>query len=161
MNMSSDPAVHSTRARAALDDPVARELLSSRIPARLAYSWRDGTPRVVPIWFHWDGAEIVMATPPGAPKLKALDDGVPVAVTIDSDEWPYKVLSVRGRAQVSKVAGVCAEYAKAAERYFGPDQGAAWVSRFPPEVEMWRIAVAPEQVRILDFRTRFPSAMPI
>lgn len=35
------------------------------------------------------------------------------------------------------------------------------MSRFPPEVEMWRIAVAPEQVRILDFRTRFPSAMPI
>ena len=40
---------------ALLDDPVAQTLLQSTIPARLAYSWTDGTPRVVPIWFHWTG----------------------------------------------------------------------------------------------------------
>ena len=32
-----------------LSDPVAQDLLTSRIPARLAYCWKDGTPRVVPI----------------------------------------------------------------------------------------------------------------
>ena len=37
---------------ALLNDPVARRLLNSTIPARLAYSWTDGTPRVVPIWFE-------------------------------------------------------------------------------------------------------------
>jgi hypothetical protein len=31
-----------------LQDPVAQELLASRIPARLAYVWTDGTPRVSP-----------------------------------------------------------------------------------------------------------------
>lgn len=46
-----------------LNDPVAQELLHSTIPARLAYVWRDGTPRVVPIWFHWNGAELVLGTP--------------------------------------------------------------------------------------------------
>ncbi len=30
-------------------DPVAQQLLQSTIPARLAYTWRDGTPRVVPM----------------------------------------------------------------------------------------------------------------
>jgi hypothetical protein len=35
-----------------LDDPVAEKLLRSAIPARLAYTWMDGTPRVVPVWFH-------------------------------------------------------------------------------------------------------------
>lgn len=35
-----------------LQHPVAIELLQSNIPARLAYIWTDGTPRVVPIWFH-------------------------------------------------------------------------------------------------------------
>ena len=49
-----------------LEDPVAKELLKSTIPARLAYNWTDGTPRVVPIWFHWDGKEIVMGSPPRA-----------------------------------------------------------------------------------------------
>ena len=35
-----------------LEDPVATALLDSAIPARLAYTWMDGSPRVVPIWFH-------------------------------------------------------------------------------------------------------------
>ena len=44
---------------ALLHHPVAQELLHSTNPARLAYSWHDGTPRVVPIWFHWTGQEVV------------------------------------------------------------------------------------------------------
>ena len=46
-----------------MDDPIAQELLRSTIPARLAYIWLDGTPRVVPIWFHWTGREFVLGTP--------------------------------------------------------------------------------------------------
>src|SRR6516165_2903445 len=45
-----------------LEHPVARELLASNIPARIAYVWTDGTPRVTPIWFHWDGGELVLGT---------------------------------------------------------------------------------------------------
>ena len=52
-----------------LNDPVAQELLHSTNLARLAYTWRDGTPRVVPIWFHWDGEAIVLGSPPNAPKV--------------------------------------------------------------------------------------------
>jgi nitroimidazol reductase NimA-like FMN-containing flavoprotein (pyridoxamine 5'-phosphate oxidase superfamily) len=55
-----------------LDDPVAQELLHSTNLARLAYVWRDGTPRVVPIWFHWDGQMIVLGSPPNAPKVNVL-----------------------------------------------------------------------------------------
>src|SRR4051812_6671917 len=76
---------------AALADPVAQHLLTSRQLARLAYSWTDGTPRVVPIWFHWNGAEVVMGTPVRAPKLAALPVHPEVAVTIDDEgSWPYK-----------------------------------------------------------------------
>ncbi len=35
-----------------LQEAVAQELLQSKSPAHLAYVWRDGTPRVVPIGFH-------------------------------------------------------------------------------------------------------------
>jgi nitroimidazol reductase NimA-like FMN-containing flavoprotein (pyridoxamine 5'-phosphate oxidase superfamily) len=52
-----------------LQHPAAQELLQSKIPARLAYVWTDGTPRVVPIWFHWSGNELVMETP--SPKSTA------------------------------------------------------------------------------------------
>lgn len=144
---------------ACLADPVAQELLASAVPARLAYSWKDGTPRVVPIWFHWDGERVVFGTPPRAPKLHALDDGAAVAVTIDSNEWPYHVLSIRGTANVERVDGVVPEYAAAAKRYFGEQQGTAWVEQFPPDMQMWRIAVTPTWANVLDFETRFPSAL--
>jgi hypothetical protein len=42
---------------ALLQQPASRELLQSKIPARLAYIATDGTPRVIPIWFHWNGTE--------------------------------------------------------------------------------------------------------
>src|SRR6202048_1199987 len=102
-----------------LQDPVARELLQSKIPARLAYVWMDGTPRVVPIWFHWTGSEFVMGTPPKAPKLKALAKNPKVSLTIDDNTFPHKVLLIRGTAQLKPVEGIVPEYIAAAERYFG------------------------------------------
>ena len=90
---------------ALLNEPIAKELLQSKIPARLAYAWPDGTMRVVPIWFHWDGKEIIMATPLTAPKTKALVKNPNVALTIDTDMWPHKVLQIRGTARVETVDG--------------------------------------------------------
>ena len=143
-----------------LDDPIAQELLRSTTPARLAYIWRDGTPRVIPIWFHWNGQDVVLGTPTKAPKVRALSANPNVALTIDSNAWPYKVLQIRGTARVETVVGVVPEYAQAAERYFGAEQGRAWVEQvsqmFP---RMARVAVTPNWVAILDFERRFPSAI--
>jgi hypothetical protein len=142
-----------------LQDPLAQELLASRIPARLAYVWPDGTPRVVSLWFHWDGTDIVMATLPGAPKLTALKTGDRVALTIDTDAPPHHVLSIRGTAEVTRPEGVVAEYVKAAVRYLGKPQGEAYTASLPPDIRMGRIAVRPDRVVLLDFETRFPTAL--
>ena len=144
-----------------LNDQVAQELLTSATLARLAYSWTDGTPRVVPIWFHWTGTEVVMGTFPRAPKLKALGSGAPVALTIDGTSFPYRVLLLRGLAVVTHADGVTPEYAQAAVRYFGPEQGKAWVEQVKAMNlgGMARISVVPTYARILDFQTRFPSAL--
>src|SRR5437868_1211133 len=95
---------------ALLNDPIAQELLRSTIPARLAYVWLDGTPRVVPIWFHWTGREFVLGTPPKAPKLKALLKNPKVALMIDDNTFPHKVLSVRGTATVEMTDDIVLEY---------------------------------------------------
>jgi PPOX class probable F420-dependent enzyme len=143
-----------------LNDPVAEELLQSSLPAHLAYVWTDGTPRVVPLWFHWNGEEIVFGTPPQSPKVKALTQNPRVAVTIDGYSWPYRVLQVRGTARVKIVEGVVPEYAVAAERYFGPDHGKAWIEQISGMFsQMARVSVSPEWVAILDFEKRFPSAI--
>jgi hypothetical protein len=143
-----------------LQHPASQELLQSKIPARLAYVWTDGTPRVIPIWFHWNGREIVMATPSKAPKLKALAKNPKVSLTIDDNTFPHKVLLIRGTARLEPVNGIVPEYAKAAERYFGPEQGAGWVNHLRTMISsMVRITIAPEWVGLLDFQTRFPSAL--
>jgi PPOX class probable F420-dependent enzyme len=145
-----------------LQQAAAKELLQSKIPARLAYVWTDGTPRVIPIWFHWDGREFVMGTPPKAPKLKALARNPKVSLTIDDNNFPHKVLLVRGTAKLQPVDGVVPEYALAAERYFGDQQGKAWVTQLSGMVQsMVRISITPEWVGLLDFQTRFPSALGI
>jgi nitroimidazol reductase NimA-like FMN-containing flavoprotein (pyridoxamine 5'-phosphate oxidase superfamily) len=143
-----------------LQHPAAQEMLHSKIPARLAYVWTDGTPRVVPIWFHWNGREIVMATPPRAPKLKALRKNPKVSLTIDENDFPQKVLSIRGTARLEAVEGIAAEYAAAADRYFDPKQAEAWLGQLRTLISSQvRIIVTPEWVGLLDFETRFPSAI--
>jgi|SRR5438128_7327248 len=145
-----------------LEHPVSKELLRSTIPARLAYVWTDGTPRVVPIWFHWNGTEFVLGTPTKAPKLKALAKNPKVALTIDSNTFPHQVLLVRGNARFESIAGIVPEYAAAAERYFGSQQGQAWVKQLSSMIaDMARISITPEWVGLLDFQTRFPSALPL
>jgi len=143
-----------------LQHPASQELLHSKIPARLAYVWTDGTPRVIPIWFHWNGREIVMATPPKAPKLKALAKNPKVSLTIDDNTFPHKVLLIRGTARLQPVDGIAAEYVACADRYFGPEQGRAWVNQLRSMISsMVRITITPEWVGLLDFQTRFPSAL--
>jgi len=143
-----------------LQNSASKELLESKIPARLAYVWTDGTPRVIPIWFHWNGTELVLASPTKAPKLKALAKNPKVALTIDDNVFPHKVLLIRGSARLQTVDGIVPEYAIAAERYFGREQGQAWVEKLRALIsDMVRITVTPEWVGLLDFQTRFPSAL--
>lgn len=146
---------------AVLDDAVAVELLSSAEPARLAYTWTDGTPRVVPIWFHWDGQRLVFGSPADAPKVAVLRERPDVAVTIDrASQFPYKVLLLRGTADVRDVDGLVPEYVSSAHRYFGEEQGAAWVEMVGQlGVRMVSVSVTPTWARVLDFETRFPSAL--
>jgi hypothetical protein len=145
-----------------LQHPASQALLHSKIPARLAYVWTDGTPRVVPIWYHWNGQAFVLGTPDKAPKLKALRKNPKVALTIDDNTFPHQVLLVRGTARLEPVNGIVPEYALAADRYFGEQQGKAWVAQLASMVQqMVRITIAPEWVGLLDFQTRFPSALPL
>src|SRR5688572_4018561 len=111
---------------ALLQEPVAQELLQSVRPARLAYTWTDGTPRVIPINFYWNGRELVLHTLATAPKVRALRRNPAVAVTIDTDTLPAKVLLVRGTATLVPLAEGDAELVRATERYLGTEGAAAW-----------------------------------
>jgi len=145
---------------ALLQDPVAKRLLQSPVPARLAYVWTDGTPRVVPIGFHWNGSEVVLGTPPDAPKLKVVKNGTTVALSIDTTTPPYKVLQIRGTVRTDLVEGIAPEYEALTIRNLGEEQGRAWLETLRPLCpRMARIFVIPQWVAVLDFESRFPSAL--
>jgi hypothetical protein len=149
-----------------LDTPAARELLQSRIPARLAFVWPDGTPRVVPTWFHWNGSELVMATYTAGPHIRhpaarvaALRRNPAVALTIDTEGEPTVCLTIRGHARIDEVDGLAPEYVAAAHRYLGEEAAAMVAQMDQPGTVQARIAVTPSWVGLIDFRTRLPSPL--
>jgi hypothetical protein len=153
---------------ALLDTDLAQELLHAPIPARLAFVWTDGTPRVVPTWFHWTGEEVVMVTFTAGPaigirhaasRLAALRSNPTVALTIDTDDFPPRSLSIRGQARITEVDGIAPEYAAAAHRYLGDEAAAATLATLDqPGTAQARITVRPTWVGLLDFVTRLPDA---
>jgi hypothetical protein len=145
-----------------LNDPVAQRLLQAPIPAQLAYTWTDGTPRVLPIGFHWDGQRLIIGTPPDAPKMKALARNPRVALTINTYEFPYKVLYIRGSLTFRVMDEIVPEYILMTQRVLGPG-AEGWLQQvramLPAMGGMARLEVTPEWVGILDFEQRFPSAI--
>lgn len=148
--------------RAAMADPVAQRLVGSANPARLAYVARDGTPRVVPVGFHWDGASFVVGTAPKAAKVSALRTNPAVALTVDTSPptWPPNVLLVRGTATVSMVEGAFPEYVAGSRKAIPAEEFASWESGVRAMYDqMARIDITPTWVRIHDFDTRLPQAV--
>lgn len=154
--------VTSDEIRAAMEDPVAQRLLDSANPARLAYLARDGTPRVVPVGFHWNGTTIVIGTVPTSAKVAALKENPSVALTIDTSPptWPPNVLLVRGTATVALVGGVFPEYIAGARKLIPAEEFANWEAGVHALYdEMARIDIAPAWVKTHDFETRIPQAV--
>ena len=141
-----------------LDSPIARELLDSTIPARLAFVGPSGAPHVAPIWFVWNGQAFIMSSIAGSAKHIALENEPRIELTIDSDTPPYRALRARGVANLQVVDGVVAEYVEAAHRYYGQATGDRWIRMMRGFTDsMVRIELVPEWVEVADFAERFPD----
>jgi nitroimidazol reductase NimA-like FMN-containing flavoprotein (pyridoxamine 5'-phosphate oxidase superfamily) len=92
-----------------LNRPISQELLARDL-TRLAYVARDGTPRSIPIGFTWNGSAIVMCTAKNAAKVRAPRHNPAVALTIDTEVHPPRILLIRGRAELDVVEGIPEEY---------------------------------------------------
>ena len=152
---------------ALLETETAQRLLAAPIPARMALIAPDGTPRIVPSWFHWTGAELVMPTYIAGPQIgirhpaarvAALRARPDVAVSIDTETFPPQSLTLRGRVEITEVDGLTHEYAAAARRYLGEEAAAGMLAGMDqPGTVQARIALRPAWVGLLDFVTRMPS----
>jgi general stress protein 26 len=141
-----------------LNRPHSKELLARDV-ARLAYVAKDGTPRAVPIAFTWNGAEIVMCTARNAPKLASLRRNPAVALTIDTEVHPPKILLIRGRAELDVVDGIPEEYLRMNGSYqMTAEQRVEWEAEVRSLYDgMVRVVVTPTWVKLIDFETTLPT----
>jgi hypothetical protein len=141
-----------------LNRPISQELLARDL-ARVAYVAKDGTPRNLPIGFTWNGSEIVMCTATNAPKLAALRQNPMVALTIDTEVHPPKLLLIRGRAELDVVEGIPDEYLQMnGALVMTPEQRVEWEAGVRSLYDaMVRIVVTPTWAKLIDFETTLPS----
>jgi len=143
-----------------LNRPLSQELLGRDL-TRLAYVAKDGTPRNVPIAFTWNGSQIVMCTAKNAPKLPSLRQNPQVALTIDTEVHPPKILLIRGSAELDVVEGIPEEYLRMNGSYeMTPEQRVEWEAEVRSLYDgMVRVVVTPTWVKLIDFETTLPSAV--
>ena len=143
-----------------LNRPISQELLARDL-TRLAYVAKDGTPRSIPIGFTWNGSAIVMCTAKNAAKVRALRHNPAVALTIDTEVHPPKILLIRGQAQLDVVDGIPEEYLEMNGSYqMTPEQRVEWESEVRSLYDgMVRIVVVPTWAKLIDFETTLPSAV--
>lgn len=142
-----------------LNRPLSQELLARGL-TRLAYVAKDGTPRAVPMGFTWNGTELVMCTTKNAPKIHSLRNNPMVALTIDTEAHPPKILLLRGRVELDETDGIPEEFLKMnGTTTMTPEQRFGWEAEVRSLYHdgMTRIVVTPAWAKLIDFETTLPS----
>ncbi|MEW1860609.1 pyridoxamine 5'-phosphate oxidase family protein [Streptomyces sp. NPDC088194] len=132
----------------------AAELLDAASSGHLAYTAKDGTPRVVLVGIYWTGEQFVISTAATAPKVAALQAHPTVALAVDAGGTPdqARALSVRGRVDVRIVDGVVEEYLAAARKSMDAEAAAQFEQNCRDLYDrMARIAITPTWARYYDF----------
>lgn len=141
-----------------LSRPISQELLARDL-TRLAYVAKDGTPRTIPIAFTWNGSQIVLCTSKNAPKLHSLRHNPAVALTIDTEVHPPRILLIRGHAELDVVDGIPEEYLQMNGSYtMTAQQRVEWEAEVRSLYDgMVRIVITPTWAKLIDFETTLPT----
>ena len=144
-----------------LGRPYSQELLARDL-LRMAYVAADGTPRNIPIAFTWNGSQIVLCTTKNAPKLPSLRANPQVALTIDTEVHPPKILLLRGSAELDPVDDIPEEFLQMNGTYeMTAEQRVEWEAEVRSLYHdgMVRIVITPTWAKLIDFETTLPSAV--
>jgi PPOX class probable F420-dependent enzyme len=118
--------------------PSAVEFLASgtRI-GQLATASLAGTPHVAPVWFLVDDDELVFTTARDTVKGRNLRANARAALSVDSEEFPYSFVVVRGPVQVRQHAPDLLQWTtRVAERYVPAGRADEYGRRNAVEEEM-------------------------
>jgi PPOX class probable F420-dependent enzyme len=113
------------------------DLTEKKALAQLATLMPDGSPHVAPVWFEYDGKNILINTAKGRVKDKNMRHDPRVGIDILDPDNPFRHLSIRGRVVEITEKGADEQIDKLSKKYTGQDK---YQYRGPGEVRvMYRI----------------------
>ena len=90
--------------------------------AHLATIMPDGTPQVTPVWFDYADGKIRINSKKGRVKVRNMQEGAPVALSILDPDNPYRYIQIRGRVGQVTEEGAWAHINSLAKKYLGKDK---------------------------------------
>lgn len=107
-------------------------------------------PLAAPIWYDYDpSVGVWVLTEPGSKKGRALDKAGRFSLVAQSEEMPYKYVSVEGPVVEVRPADQDADSRPMAHRYFGKEFGDAYVESSGNQSSVY--VMAPERWLTLDY----------
>jgi PPOX class probable F420-dependent enzyme len=122
-----------------------KDLLQQPAFASLATIMPDGGPHVSPVWFEYDGENIIINSAKGRVKDRNMRSNPHVAISIMDPKNPYRYLGIRGRVTEITEIQADAHIDKLAKKYLNLDK---YPSRTPGEVRVM-YKVKPEGVHTM------------
>ena len=98
------------------------DLTKKKAFAQLATLMPDGSPHVSPVWFEYDGKNILINSAKGRVKDKNMRRDPRVGIDILDPDNPYRHLSIRGRVVDITEKGADEHIDKLAKKYIGQDK---------------------------------------
>ena len=130
-------------------DPRAADLLGRPIVGQLGFVGLDGYPHVLPVWFEHRDGDVLIGSPAGAYKGRALARDGRAALSVSTVERPYLIASVVGDATVERLPERerIVFISALAIRYLGEDKGREYL-------EIWSRGGHPGDGELIRLRPR-------
>jgi len=90
--------------------------------AHLATIMPDGTPQVTPVWFDYTNGKIRVNSAKGRVKVRNMQEGAPVALSILDPDNAYRYIQIRGRVEHVTEEGASAHIDSLSKKYLGKDK---------------------------------------
>jgi len=98
-----------------------RDLFDKKAFAHLATLMPDGRPQVTPVWFEYDGRNLVVNTKIGRQKDLNMQRDKHVSLSIQDPDNPYRYLEVRGEIVERTEKGAEEHIDHLSHKYMGVD----------------------------------------
>lgn len=132
-----------------MDDNEREAFLAAPFVGALSITRRDGSPLVVPVWYRWDSAAVVVWTDPAFPWARRLAEEPRVAFAVFEHAAPFRSVYVRGTASVRE--GSFAELREEARaivaRYVAPADLERTVDAYDRGAPKALVRITPSSIR--------------